>query len=212
MHVATKSFQTGDKQLNKERAQSAEVSLRHKSVEGQGRIGVFLQDISDFIALSPTGQTDTASGLPIFAYGAVDARLCGAELEYRRKLYGQFEVEAKIDMVRGINRSTGANLPRMTPLREALSLIYRANAFQADIEWQRSERQKYTAPFETKTAGYNLLNIGVEVPVSLRTISLSLFARANNVLDEEARNHVSVIKDLAPLPGRNFTAGLTATF
>jgi iron complex outermembrane receptor protein len=33
-----------------------------------------------------------------------------------------------------------------------------------------------------------------------------------NILDEEARNHVSVIKDLAPLPGRSYSAGIQATF
>jgi iron complex outermembrane receptor protein len=28
--------------------------------------------------------------------------------------------------------------------------------------------------------------------------------RATNLTDEEARNHVSFLKDLAPLPGRDF--------
>lgn len=216
-HVATKIFETGDRNLKKEQSQSAEFSLRHKSDDGQGSAGVFVQDFNNFIALSPTGNTDTGSNLPIYNYLAVDARLYGAEFEYRHKLPqilpgGRLEVEGKLDFVRGINRNTGDNLPRITPLRETLSLIYKANRFQADVEWQRSERQKHTAPFETKTAEYNMLNAGVEMPVSFSSLNLSVFARALNILNEEARNHVSVIKDLAPLPGRGYSAGIQATF
>lgn len=216
-HVATKLFEAGDRNLKKEQSQSAELSFRHKGDNGQGSAALFVQDFNNFISLSPTGASDPASNLPIYNYLAVDARLYGAELEYRRALPdlvpgGRLEVEGKMDFVRGINRSTGDNLPRITPLRETLSLIYKANRFQADVEWQRSERQKHTGPFETKTKEYNFLNAGVEVPVTLKVLSLSIFARVTNILDEEARNHVSVIKDLAPLPGRNFSAGVQTTF
>ncbi len=61
-------------------------------------------------------------------------------------------------------------------------------------------------------AAWNKLNAGFEVPFAVNSISLSLFGRVNNILDEEARNHVSVIKDLAPLPGRSYSAGIQATF
>jgi iron complex outermembrane receptor protein len=39
-----------------------------------------------------------------------------------------------------------------------------------------------------------------------------LFAEGRNLGDEEAREHASFLKDLAPLPGRNFRAGLTYRF
>jgi iron complex outermembrane receptor protein len=36
--------------------------------------------------------------------------------------------------------------------------------------------------------------------------------RGNNLFDNEARNHVSFLKDISPLPGRSVMAGLRAVF
>ena len=41
---------------------------------------------------------------------------------------------------------------------------------------------------------------------------LSVFFKGTNLLDEDARRHTSLIKDIAPLPGRNFSLGLRAAF
>lgn len=216
-HVATHAFESGDKNLGKERSQSAELSFRNKTQSGQGSVTAFLQDYQDFIALSPTGNTDSSSNLPIYAFQNVDARLFGGEAEYRHKLpdllpWGALEVEGKLDLVRGINRSTGDNLPRITPIRETIAVIYKAQGYQTELEVQRSERQTHTAPFETKTDAYTLVNLTLEKPMDFSWGSMTVFAKANNLFDQEARNHVSVIKDLAPLPGRSFNFGLQAAF
>lgn len=218
-HAATGLYETGDTGLKKERSQSLELSWRHKGQDSQASLGVFLQDFKNFIALSPTGRTDTSDPsdpLPIYAYQAVSARLYGTEAEFKHKLYalshGVLELELRGDMVRGINRSTGDNLPRMTPMRENVSLLYKTDRYQTDIELERSERQTLTAPNESKTDAYTLVNLGLEAPVNVASTELSVFARVNNVFDVEARNHVSVLKDIAPLPGRNFILGMQASF
>jgi iron complex outermembrane receptor protein len=36
--------------------------------------------------------------------------------------------------------------------------------------------------------------------------------RAANLTDEKARDNTSLLKDVAPLPGRNVSLGLTAAF
>jgi iron complex outermembrane receptor protein len=43
-------------------------------------------------------------------------------------------------------------------------------------------------------------------------MDLSMFLRGTNLLDEEARRHTSLVKALAPLPGRNFAFGVRAMF
>jgi iron complex outermembrane receptor protein len=42
--------------------------------------------------------------------------------------------------------------------------------------------------------------------------NVDLFARGVNLLNEEARNHVSVLKDIAPLGGRSLQIGMRAQF
>ena len=42
--------------------------------------------------------------------------------------------------------------------------------------------------------------------------TLTLFLRGTNLLNEEERNHVSFLKDLAPLAGRGALAGAQLRF
>jgi iron complex outermembrane receptor protein len=218
-HVATAQDIHGNRDLGKERGQALELSWRHKGASSSANVGVFLQDFKDFIALIPTGGDDGDADKPFdtYNYTAVDARLYGAEAEYRHKLpwtvwSGAFDVELKLDAVRGVNRSTGDNLPRMTPMRETLAVIYRSEKWQSDVEVQKVEKQTKLAPNESSTAGYTLVNIGAEKPLHLEALAMSLFARVNNVFDQKARNHVSFLKEIAPLPGRNFILGMQAEF
>ena len=41
---------------------------------------------------------------------------------------------------------------------------------------------------------------------------ITVFADAHNLTDEEAREHTSFLKDIAPLPGRNLRVGVTYAF
>lgn len=216
-HVATGQFERGDRNLRSERSRSAELSLRHEAEGAKGYAGVFVQDFANFIALSPTGATDPDSGLAEFDFRAVRARLYGAELSYRRELPalipgGRLEAEVKFDSVRGRDVAANVNLPRITPIRESVSLTYKAPFVQVDAQVQHVERQNKTAPNETPTPSYTLTNFAVEAPVRFDTASFSVFARLNNAFNVEARNHVSVLKDIAPLPGRSFNVGLQTVF
>ncbi len=216
-HAATAQYETGNKDLKKEQTRSAEFTLKHKGDKFYGSAGAFVQDIHNYISLAPTGVREPISNFFMFNYAAVDARFYGAELETRYKLPslvpgGTLEAEFKVDTLRGVNRGNGDNLPRITPIRETIGLVYKADRFQADAEVQRSEKQTLTAPNESATEAYTFFNLGVEVPVRFEWASFSVFARANNIFDAEGKNHVSVIKDVSPLPGRNFTLGMQATF
>ncbi len=42
--------------------------------------------------------------------------------------------------------------------------------------------------------------------------NVTLFAEARNLTNEEAREHVSFLKDIAPLPGRNLRVGVAYRF
>lgn len=216
-HIATRVYERGDRNLTKEKSRAVGLSIRRKEAGGSGSVGAFLQSFDGFIALSPTGQTDgSPENLPIYEYQSVQANLYGAEAEYKHQfagvLGGVVELEAKLDYVKSRNDRTGASLPRIPPIRETLGLAYQTDRLRADIEVQRSEQQSDLAAFETQTPAYTWLNLGIEAPIEWDDTVLNLFARANNIFDAEARNHVSILKDIAPHPGRNFTFGLQARF
>jgi iron complex outermembrane receptor protein len=45
-----------------------------------------------------------------------------------------------------------------------------------------------------------------------RRFEFSLFLKASNLLDEDARRHTSMVKAIAPLPGRNYSVAFRAGF
>ncbi len=214
-HMATSTYEIGNADLKREIGRSLELSLRRKQGKSEARATVFAQDFTRFIGLIPTGATDGDSGFAEYEFRPISAALYGAEFELTERLPwtfwdGIWELETRLDIVRGFNRTDRTFLPRVTPVRETVGLSYRGNSIAADIEIQRSEAQTQLAANEQKTPAYTMLNLGAEMPVTTGFGALRLTARLNNAFDVEARNHVSFVKDVAPLPGRNFIVGLQA--
>ncbi len=63
---------------------------------------------------------------------------------------------------------------------------------------------------ETPTEGFTLVNASLNWRPLTDRPELSLGLSANNLLDVDARRHTSLLKDYAPLPGRDIR--LTARF
>ena len=129
-------------------------------------------------------------------------------------LYGQF------DLVRGEDRSSNLtdNLPRITPVRTKVGLRYSwREKSLASIEAQFVASQNRVAEFELPTDSYTLLNFFAEQKLPKLTafensMDLSLFLRATNLTNEEARISTSFLKDTVPLRGINFQFGVRGSF
>lgn len=226
-HVATFTFQQGDPNLKKEKSLAAEWSLRHQSRFLTGSLNIFGQRFNDFIALSPTGAVDdtdesgvagdSAEDLPIYNYLAQDANIYGAEMDLhfaisQDVLPGKWSIQVKGDYLRGKNRSSGDNLPRMSPPRASIGLNHQIKKWSWDAELQEVFRQSKLAPNETGTDSYLQTNLGLNYKMTSDQRQLMLFARANNIFDVEARNHISLLKDYAQIGGRNVVVGLRGYF
>ena len=73
----------------------------------------------------------------------------------------------------------------------------------------RVNRQDETGEFEFETDGYNLVSVYADYHWDINTNGeLKLFFRGDNLLDEEIRNHASLLKNFAPEAGRSFKIGL----
>ncbi len=215
-HVATFSYQVGDQNLEKERANALDISLRHKNDKLSTSLTVFAQKFNNYISLNPTG-TDSPDGLPIFNYLSQSAEIYGVEFDSRLEsafdaFRGKTDVFIKSDFLRGKNTTTGNNLPRMTPPRVSLGLTHHIYSLTSDFEVQHVFQQNKTAPNETETDAYTQVNLGMIYKLNTDSRQLSVFVRANNVFNAEARNHVSFLKDVSQLGGRNYSLGLRAYF
>ncbi|MEN0060033.1 MAG: TonB-dependent receptor [Bdellovibrio sp.] len=223
-HLATDAFERGDNSLDKEKSHSVELSYRYQSPSQQGSVTTYVQDFTDYIALSPqTGGGFDPEGSPgnrdlaLYQFEAVNAQFLGAEMEFLQRLPlsylgGVFELGLKIDMVRAKNKDTGNYLPRIPPLRETLSFNYIAQNYRIDTDIQHIEKQTLTAPNESETSSYTLVHVSAETPLTYQEMIFKVYARVQNLFNEEARDHLSIIKDRAPLPGRNIIIGVKADY
>ena len=104
-------------------------------------------------------------------------------------------------------------MPRLPPLRYGARVQYHNERLLAGLEATRYTEQDETAPFETLTPGYTLVNADVRWRlVTEKGGELEVFVNAANLGDEEARKHTSFVKNFAPLPGRNFAVGVRTRF
>jgi iron complex outermembrane receptor protein len=92
----------------------------------------------------------------------------------------------------------------MPPLRTQLGLRYQYNAFQIGGNVVLAAEQDRVFAEETETDGYQLLKLFAAYSAQTGRVLHTITARLDNVTDELYRNHLSLIKELAPEMGRNF--------
>ena len=199
-------------------------------------MSIFQNRFKNFITLFNAGNTRGADGelnpldaggdgvadgsgediLRELQYRAVPARFRGVEAEGKFRVLTQgastLDLQLKFDFVRAEDLSTGLPLPRIAPRRFGIGFDYRRNAFGARLDVTQVAGQGRIAANELPSDGYTLLNAGVSYRVKLPLGSVDLFVRGVNLLNEDARNHVSFLKDIAPLGRRSGQVGVRAQF
>ena len=212
-HMATGTFEIGNNNLSKEKATAIELSFKNVMSKNKFTVNVYTQFFKDYVALNPTGNTQVVDGenFDEYAYGQVDAVFYGLDLENKAEVAqidnGLVYLVNKFDFVRAKDKDNGQNIARISPPRFSAGVEYAKDKWTADVEAQYVFEQTKTAANETRSDAYTLTNLGYSYTLTGQKSAVSLFARVRNIFDVEARNHVSFLKDIAPLPGRNFILG-----
>lgn len=233
-HAATGVYEVGNSAFGKEKSKALDLTLRMKSGKHSGSVGVFQNRFDNYITLVNSGNTRGADGelnppdagdgtslntgeeiLPEFAYRAVPARFRGIEGEGRFRVMergGVVDLLVNASYVRAEDQSTGMPLPRIAPLRYGIGADYRQDRFGARVDATIVEGQDRVAAGELPTDGYTMLNASVSYRLPAPGVRLETFLRGVNLLNEEARNHVSFLKDIAPLGRRSLQLGVRGQF
>ncbi len=210
-HAGTQAFEIGDTNLDAERSVGIEASLRRTAGPIRASLTAYVTRFGNFIYQSPTG--DIEDDLPVLVYREGKARYRGfeAEVEARLGTFGgiAWGAEAQADAVRATIVSEGP-APFIPPMRLLGALTAERGAFDGRIEVEHALRVSRTADRETSTPGYTLINAELEWHPLERRPGFTLALAANNIFDVEARRHSSLLKDYAPLAGRDLR--LTARF
>jgi iron complex outermembrane receptor protein len=210
-HLATAQFEIGNSNFNEEQSNGLDAQLRWKDGKNSFNIGAYYTRFSNFIGLLTTGDTDADSDLPIAQFSTFAATFKGLEADGKFNLTDNLDFTARGDYVNATNRDNGDALPRISPLRVGAGLQYQKNRFGAKLDVLRAFKQDRTDGNELATDGYTNLSALVTYKLPSK-LNMELFAKANNLLDQEIREHASFLKDIAPQAGRSLLLGLRADF
>lgn len=213
-HIATSAFEVGDPNLGKETSLGFDVTLRKTSGKLNAELTLFENRFDGFIFEQATGEEE--DGLAVFRFVQRDAEFRGAELDAVLQLFHaephHLDLELGADFVRAELRDTGEPLPRIPSERFRLGFHYRNSRIDAQVEGIRVGDQDRVAANETRTEGYTMLNATLGYRFFTERAVFDVLLRGTNLTDEEARNHVSFLKDLVPMPGRDFSLSVRTTF
>ena len=230
-HPGNFAFEVGNPDLRPEHAIGFDLALRWRGPRASGEVAYFRNDIQDYIFTAPLSEEefearedefagrfpgrdihqeegeggDHAHGeFPIIEYVGADSVLQGIEAHGDVALTSQLFLELGLDYVRGTLKDSNEPLPRIPPLRFRGGLRFQRNAFQAGGEIRAVAKQQRIFSTETSTDGYQLLRLFASYAFGEGQTAHTITARLDNATNELYRNHLSLIKDLAPEMGRNF--------
>ena len=208
-HAATRQYEVGNSNFNVERSNGVDAQIRWKDAKNSFSLGAYYTRFSNFIGLFETG--DIEDGLPVAKFTAVPATFKGLEAEGKFNLTDNLDLTVRGDYVHAKENRTNEYLPRISPLRLGGGLRYALNGFSARMDVLRAFNQNNTANNELATDGYT--NVSAMLAYKLPTkVNVELFAKANNLLNDEIREHASFLKDISPAGERALLIGARADF
>ncbi len=213
-HVASAAIELGDPSLTTERSRNVDLTINYRTPGVDGYVTVFHNDFADFIHLANTGTEQGETS--IYAYRQQDAAFTGVEYEVTLALgelgTGTISLDLFGDWIEG-DLDDGSDVSRLPPLRVGSRLQWTGPALSAYLAVLDAQEQDKPGDHETSTAGYTRWDAGIDYRIDLAaSAQLQVFIKLKNLSDEDIRNATSLLRDIAPEPGRSVESGLRFTF
>lgn len=210
-HAATQTFDVGNPDLNIEEALNVELGIRKTQGKFISAFNVYQNRISDFIYAKNTGVE--VGGFGQYQYVQQNVTFVGGEVDLAYQLLDGFTLTGMADRVRA------DDLPRIPADRiglgfevSTMALLSTQSDWKVFGQWQQIQKQDQVAENEEQSLGYDLVTLGLMYETILANSEYRIDLKANNLLDEEVRQHTSFVKEQAPQPGRNVSLALAVSF
>ncbi|HEX7857039.1 MAG TPA: TonB-dependent receptor [Sphingobium sp.] len=221
-HGGTQAWEYGNPDFKLEKAWTVEATLHvHKpgfALDASAYYSWFSNYISENqvvqsiceAAAAPSGRD---VDLPCFQFTQGRARYYGAEADMTVLLGRAAGYAINLDLVGDYVHASGVDndpLPRIPPARILGGLEAQSDRLTGRVEVEHSFVQNRITTFETRTDDYTMVNASISWKPIKGNDKFSLLLTGNNLFDVDARRAASVLKDYAPLAGRDVR--ITARF
>ncbi len=209
-HIGNLTYEIGNPDLQRERADGIDLSLRHRGSRIRAEANFFYYDIRNFVYLAPTGEIE--DGLVEANWSQADSRFTGGEAGVDFGLLPNVWLNLGMDYVNAQLKVRNQPLPRIPPLRGRGGLDFRFGRLSVRPQLLAAGRQDRVFETETPTPGYAVFHLGAQYTVTRPHVVHVFSGNLFNAGDRLYRNHLSFIKDLAPEIGRGFRFTYTMRF
>ncbi len=213
-HDATRSYEIGDVNLREETSYNLDLGYKFKSDWLRAQLDLFHNWSGDYIYQQRNGQfIDNAV---VVQSSQADATFMGYESKLIFPLLqnrlGLVELTLFSDFTRG-QFVSGADVPRMPPLRFGFQLDHIQEEWNTNLRLTRGEDQTHAGDNDTPTTGYMLLSLATQYQIlDVHGADVMVFAKANNLLNENIRNSTSYLRNFAPEAGRGAEIGFRVNY
>ena len=217
-HAGTQAYELGNPGFGKEKNWGLEGSLRGSGRQYTVSLSGFYNWFSDYIydTLVPDAACLAASGetsleFPCYQYRQANARTYGFEAQASATVARWDETTLSLD---GSADYVHARIvgqgpaPLIPPLRLQGGAEVSNDRWTGRAEIEHGFKQDRVAALETTTPAYTLVNASLNFKPFPGNDRTSITLAANNIFDTVVRRHASVMKDYAPLAGRDIRVTL----
>ena len=148
----------------------------------------------------------------VFQYQYADVDLYGLEFDVHYQATPDLLLKVIGDHIQNDVKDSSEYLPRFPQNKLGFAAEYDWQALQVNFSATHYFEQDDLGAHETKTESYTLVDIAAKYNLNFGQTESYVFAKVQNLTDELAFSHTSFIKDIAPLPGRNFQLGMRVYF
>lgn len=220
-HHATESYILGDRDLDKEKSVNLDIDAVYKHNDDlSSRVSFYYYDFDNYIYQSPLVDgnghpvSDPFHQTEVWKVQGEAASIYGLGIEEKyKKTIGlhALTLTAQLNFLKG-KLDSGGYIPRMSPYNATFCLEHDYAGLHSELTYKWVDESRNVAQNETTTDGYNMLDFAANYHYDLSSGSLEFWLKANNLTDVLAKNHLSFLKETAPLQGRSVTLGIDYKF
>jgi len=224
LHQGVSGIEEGDISLRKEVSVKNTLSLKGNVKKRLFLEGLFYhQVINDFIFLNPQDEIRLTirGAFPVFKYEQTDARLIGFDIAATYEATERFNITGKYSYLDGDDRGNQLPLVYMPSNNIYTELNYKLPELGclSNVGFQINSRfvfeQKELLPSQDFVAvpeSYYLIGLKLSAEKELPKLRLSLFVRAENLLNETYREYLNRQRYFADDLGFNLIVGVNISF
>ncbi len=222
IHYSEMLQEEGNQNLNKERAKNIELSTIFHIAQAQLTGTIYQTKFDDFKYLTNSGITTSGNRIPLKYWTENNTQINGFEIDasyvWDLEKFGKLKMNAFADLVKNhIDKSAehsnndGLYFSNMPTNRYGANLEWNHADWSArlsNIYYAKAQYLGKNINPEEPLPAYNLMDLSLSKKVKLQNANVNFFLNGSNLLNEEARPQNSMLKYIAPLPGRGFQLGV----